>query len=52
MAAPRMPSPPDTGRSAPKIVTTALALRGLLFLGGVLSLAGMLLATLTGKNKK
>ena len=38
--------------AAPKIVKTALALRGLLFLGGVLTGAGLLLAALTGKQVK
>ena len=38
--------------AAPKIVKTALALRGLLFLGGVLTGAAMLLAALAGKKEK
>ena len=38
--------------TAPKIVKTALALRGLLFLGGVLTGAVMLLAAVTGKKHK
>ena len=37
---------------APKVVKTALALRGLLFLGGVLSGAALLLAAITGKKNK
>ena len=38
--------------AAPKIVKTALALRGLLFLGGVLTGAVMLLAAIAGKTEK
>lgn len=37
---------------APKIVKTALALRGLLFLGGLLTGAVMLVAALAGKKDK
>jgi len=37
---------------SPKIVKTALALRGLLFLGGVLTGAVMLLAAIGGKKNK
>jgi len=37
---------------APKIVKTALALRGLLFLGGVLAGAAMFLATIADKKDK
>jgi hypothetical protein len=37
---------------APKIVKTAMALRGLLFLGGVLTGAVMLLAAIAGKKDK
>jgi len=37
---------------APKIVKTALVLRGLLFLGGVLTGAVMLLAAIAGKKEK
>ncbi|MHB8837220.1 MAG: hypothetical protein ACYC9Y_16140 [Candidatus Methylomirabilia bacterium] len=37
---------------APKIVKTALALRGLLFLGGVLTGAVMLLAAIAGKKER
>lgn len=36
--------------AATKIVTTALTLRGLLFLGGVLTGAAMLLAAVAGKK--
>ena len=36
---------------APKIVKTALVLRGLLFLGGVLTGAAMLLAAARRKDK-
>ena len=38
--------------SAPRIVKTALALRGLLFLGGVLAGAVMLVAAIAGKKEK
>jgi hypothetical protein len=38
--------------TAPKIVKTALALRGLLFLGGVLTGVVMLLAAIPGKKDK
>jgi hypothetical protein len=38
--------------TAPRVVTTALALRGLLFLGGVLTGAVMLLAAIAGKKGK
>jgi hypothetical protein len=38
--------------AAPRIVKTALALRGLLFLGGMLTVAGLLLAAVTGKGNK
>ena len=37
---------------APKVVKTALALRGLLFLGGVLTGAVMLLAAIAGNRDK
>ena len=37
---------------APKIVKTAFAVRGLLFLGGVLTGAVMLLAAIAGKKEK
>ncbi len=37
---------------AKKTVTTALALRGLLFLGGVLTGAVMLVAAIAGNKKK
>lgn len=38
--------------AAPKIVKTGLVLRGLLFLGGVLTGAVMLLAAVTGKKNR
>ena len=43
-------APPSS--AAPKVVTTALALRGLLFLGGVLTGAAMLLAAVAVKKDK